>query len=86
MQLEIIKNKLNGYKMVKISQTKLFKELGVHKFRAFSIFSNGSLEKCHSLELGFKTISNKNCDLWLEVKTYLKEYGTNKQKSIMGVK
>ena len=50
--------------------------------RAFSVQTNGNLPKIHyTMEVGNRLLAGTHVDLWKEFRAYIKEVGTDKQKS-----
>ena len=83
MKIRITKD-INGNKTATVEQTKLYKKMGVNPFRAFSIQTNGNLNNCHKLENGEVIEAHSRVKYWLEIKDYVRNYGTKRQKQIMG--
>ncbi len=51
--------------------------------RGFSIQTNGNLPNCHTLELGTKLYGQQY--FFVEIFTYIRLYGTQRQKEILGI-
>jgi len=67
-----ISRDINGNKVLKIEKSDT-----VNNSRGFSIQTNGKLPLTHSLGLNYSTMS--------EVRSYVRQYGTNHQKEALGL-
>lgn len=63
----------NGNKILKVEKSDTVNG----DFRGFSIQTNGNLSLTHSMGLNYATM--------IEVKTYVKQYGTIKQREALGL-
>lgn len=75
-----VRRDTNGNKIVTIRPSEY---MGRKKrFKAFSIQTLGNLPQCHRLELKTVIESHIEIHLWKEILSYIKNYGSVKQKSL----